>query len=210
MSFFNDQRNIRPGPIGDPLCGLDHRVAIQATRILDSAMTRLNNHKEVVKLLDLPSDLEFPLKILGARSVQACADLTDLRVSRLNNRRNFARVRADLCFPITVDVEDANGKCITACADVKENLDVVMFVPTSSVFPFQVVAQSAMTCSEGSCLGSGTVELVVCMTLITKVVSDVDLLIPTYGICPSPIASCFTDEVCREFFDLPLFPKGKR
>ena len=209
MSFFNDKRNIRPGPNGDPVGGLCHRVAIVATRILDSATIRLDSHKQTVQLTGLRDDVAMPLQVRGGKNAQSAGILQNLRITRLRHRPRFARIRATVCYPITVDVEDANGVKQRGNAVASEPIDIVMFVPRESVFPFEVVADCAMVCEEGRCLDGGKVELCTCTTIIIKVVCEADLLIPAYGIAPAPPASHYTSEVCREFFDLPLHPRGK-
>ena len=44
------------------------------------------------------------------------------------------------------------------------------------------------------------------MTVILKVLAQVEILIPSYGFCPIPPCEEFAENVCDEFFSLPLFP----
>jgi len=53
------------------------------------------------------------------------------------------------------------------------------------------------------------VTFTACVTLITKVVADTDLLLPTYGYCRVPDAVDYENQVCNKFFELPLYPSGR-
>ena len=44
------------------------------------------------------------------------------------------------------------------------------------------------------------------MSIILKVLARVEILIPSYGFCSIPPCEEFADNVCDEFFSLPLFP----
>ena len=49
-------------------------------------------------------------------------------------------------------------------------------------------------------------RLTVCVTIILKVLAQVEILVPSYGFCTIPPCEEFADSVCDEFFSLPLFP----
>ena len=49
-------------------------------------------------------------------------------------------------------------------------------------------------------------RLTICVSIILKVLARVEILIPSYGFCSIPPCEEFADNVCDEFFSLPLFP----
>ena len=55
-------------------------------------------------------------------------------------------------------------------------------------------------------LGNNQFRMTVCVTIILKVLANVEILIPSYGFCTIPPAEEFAESVCDEFFSLPLFP----
>ena len=46
------------------------------------------------------------------------------------------------------------------------------------------------------------------MTVVLKVLAEVDIMVPTYGFCQVPPSEEFAENVCDEFFSLPLFPQS--
>ena len=57
-------------------------------------------------------------------------------------------------------------------------------------------------------MGNCTFEITVCVTVVLKVIAEVDILVPTYGFCQVPPCEEFAENVCDEFFSLPLFPQS--
>ena len=47
-----------------------------------------------------------------------------------------------------------------------------------------------------------------CVTVVLKVLAEVDIMVPTYGFCQIPPCEEFAENVCDEFFSLPLFPQS--
>ena len=45
-----------------------------------------------------------------------------------------------------------------------------------------------------------------CVTVIIKILMEVELLVPSYGYATIPPCQEYTQEVCSGFFELPLFP----
>ena len=234
MSFYNARGDgVFPGLVnGNPTTGLRHRVAVCVERVLDSCMkqdtaedTKLhlsirhcarNAHSDSEQARSnpdpksTPSPLpEKPYKFISAGSFQSAAQVTDLVVTRLSERPEFARVKCTVTIPMHVTVEDSKGERLTfdSCMSVAQ--DVILFVPKNSIFPFEVKAVAAVNCTSGKMSGEHTCIVTACYTIITKVVASTDLLIPTYGFCPSPKAVDFSKEECNDFFDLPLYPSGR-
>jgi hypothetical protein len=84
--------------------------------------------------------------------------------------------------------------------------DVVLFVPDESIIPYEVDNVVSAICVQGCYLGENTFCLTACVTVILKIVAEVELLVPAYGFCRIPPCEEFANEVCDEFFNLPIFP----
>jgi hypothetical protein len=210
MSFYSNRgRGGRPGSIdGDATDGLRNRVCISVKRVLDSC-----KKQATLDNLKLPFEHKSgkePLKFIGATSTSIDAIVTELQVTRLEQRPYFARVKCTIVIPISVTYQDADGEIIYTTSEIRVPQDIVMYVPEASIFPFEIVASASCTCPKGEFKqseGSLCMEVTACFTIITKVVANTDLLIPSYGYCPMPDAVNYEDQVCNKFFELPLYPK---
>ena len=86
--------------------------------------------------------------------------------------------------------------------------DVLMCVPEDSIIPFTLESLVSAICVSGTYVGNCTFEITVCITVVLKILAEVDILIPTYGFCEVPPSEEFAESVCDEFFSLPLFPQS--
>ena len=206
MSYFSNRGKVRPGHIdGNATDGLSNRACISVNRVLDSCKKQIS-HNRVKLVLEHPQG-KPPYKFIGATSTASKATVTDLTVTRLEQRTCFARIKCNVNVPMQVEYCDADNVQHFAPSEVTFHQDIVMYVPEASIFPFEIVAVASANCSTGEFVSETELLVFVCMTLITKVVASTDLLVPTYGFCPSPDAVDFESQACNKFFDLPLYPK---
>ncbi|MBO5910124.1 MAG: hypothetical protein J6Q15_01300 [Clostridia bacterium] len=210
MSFYTDSRpGIFPGNTNNPLNGLCERIAVQVTKVFDACMyqAQLENYRLTATNFN-PTNPAFPLTYISAYSTNAPAQVSNLVITRFDDRPNFARVQADVNVPVIVTYTDANGVAGTATATVTLSQDVIMYVPQPSIVPINVVAFANISSTIGSSAGEdGVFTVTLCVTLILKVVADVDVIIPSYGYTAIPPCTPFTgDEVCPGMFEMPLFP----
>ena len=209
MSFYTDSRpGIFPGSTNNPLNGLCERIAVQVTKVFDACMnqSQIENFRLTVSNYS-PANPAFPLTYISTYSTNAPAQVSNLVITRFDDRPNFARVQADVNIPVIVTYTDANGVSGTATATVTINQDVIMYVPQPAITPINVVAFANVSSTIGTFSGDNTFTITLCLTLILKVVADVDVIIPSYGYTPIPPCTPFTgDEVCPGMFDMPLYP----
>lgn len=189
--------------------GLSHRVAVNVVRVLDSCLKQVSNEGTVLHLSSLSPPHEGPLKFISAVSTQKCGMVSDLSILRLEERQSFARIKCKVTIPLRVTFEDHSCEKHTAESQIVQPLDVILYVPNASVFPFEVTAVASCNCPTGRFTDHNTCVVTSCLTVILKVTADTDLLLPTYGFCPSPSAIDFEREACGDFFELPLYPSGK-
>ena len=209
MSFYTDSRpGIFPGSTNNPLNGLCERIAVQVTKVFDACMyqAQLENYRLTVSNFS-PENPTLPLTYISAYSTNAPAQVSNLIITRFDDRPNFARVQADINIPVVVTYTDATGITGTATATVTIKQDVIMYVPQPSIVPINVTAFANVSSTIGTFVGENVFNVTLCVTLILKVVADVDVIIPSYGYTAIPPCTPFTgDEVCPGAFDLPLFP----
>ena len=210
MSFYTDSRpGIFPGQTNNVMNGLCERICIQATKVFDACMLQSQIENYSLTLTNFtPANPVAPLTFVSGSSVAGTATVSNLVITRFDDRPNFARVQANVNIPVTVTYTDANGTPGTATGTITINHDVVMYVPQPSLTPIDVVAfGSAVIATATYNAETGGFTISACVTVILKVVAVVDVLVPSYGYCPIPPCTPYTgDDVCPGVFDLPLFP----
>lgn len=209
MSFFtNFQSEKYPGPIsGNPLHGLCEKACIQVKRVFDACIRQVTQENVYVTVFNqMPANPAYPLTFLSAKSTSPKGIITNLDINRLEDRPQFARIKADINIPIEVLYCDANGVEGKGDAVLCVSQDVILYVPQPSIIPFEVESVVSAIAPEGCYAGQNNFSVTACITVILKVVVEVELLIPTYGYCAIPPCQQFDQEVCASYFELPLYP----
>lgn len=144
----------------------------------------------------------------SCRSSTTAGRISNLSIERMCDRPQFARVRCSVSVP--VDVLFVDQRCqewmgqTTICVDK----DVLMCIPEDSIIPFTLESLVSAICVSGTYIGNCTFEITICVTVVLKVLAEVDIMVPTYGFCQIPPCEEFAENVCDEFFSLPLFPQS--
>lgn len=149
-----------------------------------------------------------PITFESCRSSTTEAAIRNLSVERLCDRPCFARVRATIDVPI--DILFTDSRCVEYIGKgvVSVERDVLLSIPDESIVPYCLEAMASAICVSGCYIGNNQFKMTICVTIILKVLADVEILIPSYGFCTIPPAEEFSDSVCEEFFSLPLFPQS--
>ena len=228
MSFYSyknaDPAN-SPGEIsGSALDGLNEKVCIQVQRVYDSCLQQeqltnkdvtitsyaqvvnkccCNNSNETTPPASAPVP---PITFESCRSSTTDIDISNLTVERLCDRPCFARVRGYIDIPI--DILFTDSRCVEYIGKgvVRVNKDVLLSVPDDSIVPYTLEGMASAICVSGTYRGDNVFSLTICVSIILKVLARVEILIPSYGFCSIPPCEEFADNVCDEFFSLPLFP----
>jgi hypothetical protein len=152
-----------------------------------------------------PPNVVPPFKFCSAKSSSTIGNIKNLRIDRLDDK-GCSRVRADVEIPMEVIFVDSNNVTAKGKAKLTVPYDVVLKIPEPSIIPFQIEAVVNAIAVEGEYVGDCRFCVTCCVTVILKVTTEVELLVPTYGYCHIPPCQVFSDNICEEFFDLPLFP----
>jgi hypothetical protein len=187
-------------------CG--HRIAISVRRILDSCTKQISEEDLILNLERVPPALPTPFKFVSALSTRTEAQVSNLSIEKIREREGQARVRCNVAIPMRVDFLDADDKKHHARSEIVVPIDIILFIPEASVFPFEIVAAASVSATNGRYINNKSFRVTACIAIIIKVIAETDLLIPAYGYSPSPKAVDFNDDKCKEFFELPLFPSG--
>ena len=210
MSFFcNFQSDRCPGQItGNPLNGLCEKVCVQAKKVFDACMQQTQLTNVVLDITNLtPANPTYPLTFISAKSTTSQGVISNLVIDPLAERPNSARVRADVIIPVSVAYTDANGIEGVATATITVTKDVILNIPSASIMPYMVEAVVSLVSTQGSYTGENVFTIDACVSIILKIVMEVELLIPSYGYAAIPPCQDYTQEVCAGFFELPMYPE---
>ena len=210
MSFFcNFQSDRCPGPInGNPLNGLCEKVCVQAKKVFDACMQQSQLTDIIINLTNLtPANPTYPLTFISAKSTVSEATISNLLIEPLAERPNCARVRADLIIPVSVAYTDANGVEGVATSSITITKDVILNIPSASIMPYSVEGVVSLVSTIGDYTGENQFTIDACVSIILKIVMEVELLIPSYGYTPIPPCQEYTQEICAGFFELPVYPQ---
>lgn len=234
MSFYsykNANPSCCPGTIsGSALDGLQEKICVQVKRVYDSALKQQQLTNTVVTITSyaqvstsgccctctntsapMPKEPEAgqpvaPITFESCRSSTTEGTIRNLSVERLCDRPCFARVRCTVDVPI--DILFIDSRCVEYIGKgvVSVNQDVLLSIPDESIVPYTLESMVSAICVSGTYIENNQFRMTVCVTIILKVLADVEVMIPSYGFCPIPPAEEFAESVCDEFFSLPLFP----
>ncbi len=210
MSFFcNFQSDRCPGQInGNPLAGLCEKVCVQVKKVFDACMQQ-SQLTDIILTIEnpTPADPTYPLTFISAKSTTSQGIISNLLIEPLAERPNSARVKTDVIIPVSVAYTDANGVEGVATATITVPKDVILNIPSASIMPYSVEALVSLVSTQGSYTGEGQFTIDACVSIILKIVMEVELLIPSYGYTPIPPCQEYTQEVCAGFFELPMYPE---
>lgn len=232
MSFYsykNAHPCACPGAIsGSALDGLQEKVCIQVKRVYDSCLQQEQlDNKEVTitsyamvantcscncgcsdttETVAPTSPPVPPITFESCRSTTTEGVIRNLTVERLCDRPCFARVRCKIDVPI--DILFADSRCVEYIGKgvITVDKDVLLSIPDESIVPYELESMVSAICVAGQYLGNNRFSLTVCVTVVLKVLAQVEILVPSYGFCSIPPCEEFAENVCDEFFSLPLFP----
>ena len=185
MSFYiNNTNPNRPGPIGgNGLNGICEKVLIETTKVFDACVSQTTESGIILPVTNFnPPSPALPLTYISAQNTSlSTVTVSDITIDRIEQTPNYANVSL-----------------------VKS---VVLFVPQPSLSPVNITANALFTSSIGAYTADNTFTVTGCIQVIVKVVSVVDLLIPSYGYpvippcqAPEPASSC------PGFQNVPLYP----
>ena len=210
MSFFcNFQSDKCPGPInGNPLNGLCEKVCVQAKKVFDACMQQSQLNGIVLNLTNLyPVSPTYPLTFISAKSTTQSGTISGLIIEPLAERPHSARVKCDITIPVSVAYTDAAGVEGAATSYVTVTKDVILNIPSASIMPYNVEAVVSLVSTQGAYTGDNQFTIDCCVSIILKIVMEVELLVPSYGYTPIPPCQEYTQEVCAGFFELPMYPE---
>ena len=136
----------------------------------------------------------------SCRSSTTKGRISNLSIERMCDRPQFARVRCSVDVPIDVLFVDQRCQEWMGQTSLCVDKDVLLCIPDDSIIPFTLESLVSAICVSGTYIGNCTFEITLCVTVVLKVLAEVDIMVPTYGFCQVPPAEEFAENVCDEFF----------
>ncbi|MDO4384643.1 MAG: hypothetical protein Q4E18_01450 [Clostridia bacterium] len=134
--------------------------------------------------------------------------ISNLSVDRLCDRPQFARVKGDVSIPIDVLFIDQKCQEWMGQATLRVSKDVLLAIPDESIVPFTLESLVSAICVSGRYVGNCKFQITICVTVVLKILAEVEVMVPSYGFCEIPPCEEFAESVCDEFFSLPIFPRS--
>ena len=123
----------------------------------------------------------------SCRSSTTCGTISNLSIDRLCDRPQFARVRGRVSIPIDVLFVDQNCQEWMGRANVYVDKDVLLAIPDESIVPFTLESLVSAICVSGTYLGNCQFRITICVTVVLKILAEVELMVPSYGFCALPL-----------------------
>lgn len=214
MSFFiNNNNPNRPGPIcGNPTSGLCEKVLIETDKVFDAGLLQTTETGIVLTTDNYsPANPTLPLTYISTETDPSNpAVISDVVVTRLTDRPNFANVSGEVTIPVIVTYRDNNGVLGTATSSITYPINAMMYVPQPSINPVRVEVSAQFRSQIGTYSAENTFTVTGCLQIIIKIVARVILLIPSYGYPVIPPVQVGETSICPGIFDQPIFPTSLR
>ncbi len=185
-----------------------NRVVVSVPRVLDSAMVVTQDAQLQISAGTIPPTAVAPYTVNRIQAVATETQMTNLMITPLNDNSHCSRVTATVTIPLTVSLTDANGLQFETNTSITKNINVVLFIPDDTAFPYSITAEGAFG-YDSATVTDGTLTITCAVTkILIRVTATTDLLIPTYGYAPMQPSSTATSN-SQNFLNQPLFPQGK-
>lgn len=211
MSFYiNNTNPNKPGPVsGNALNGICEKILIETTKVFDACVCSTTETGIILQATNFnPANPALPLTYISAEtSVGLSSTISDLVIERLDTCPNYATVSFTITIPVTITYRDANGVLGSALSSIVVNKSVLLFVPQPALMPIDIVATGIFSSRIGTFTSPDIFTVTGCIQVIIKVVSVVDVLVPSYGypVLP-PCQQPPQQNACPGLQDLPLYP----
>jgi len=200
------QQEIVPGPVQPGQLPEPTEIAcIEVTKIYDACSQRLC-------LDNIPPITFVPTTCL----TPTFGEITNIKISLVEppgfvitpiaERPGFARVEATFQVTFDVVINYPDGTTQTLPGNITTfSKDIVLYVPDPNVAIMKYEAMGEGLYGKVNVGVTTTVEVIIGVWIIIKSAVDVQLLVPSYGFCPTP-AACeeFATDVCDIFYKKPF------
>ncbi|MBO4540307.1 MAG: hypothetical protein J5781_08495 [Clostridia bacterium] len=176
------------------------KTCVEVKKVFDACVQQRN----VTASLTVDFGQGTPVNVVSVTS-SGDATVSDLTITPIVGCPG-SRVSFTVTAPVTVEATDQSGTTVTGTSSISFEQDLVMRVPQEGLISPEVERTGILNGLQNT-LSGNVVTTNACVTIITKVVADVLLVVPSYGylaLCP---AQEYTQEACGTAFSAPIFPR---
>ncbi len=185
-----------------------NRVVISVPRVLDSAMVVTQDAQLQITAGTIPPTTTAPYVVNRIQAIATETQMTNIVITPLGDNTRCSRVTATVIIPLTVTLTDANNVQFETHTSVTKNINVVLYIPDNTAFPYSISAEGAFGYDTASVTDGNLTITNATTKILIRVTAVTDLLIPTYGYAPLQQAdNGFSNS--QNFLNQPLFPQGK-
>ena len=177
------------------------KTCIEVKRVFDACLQQ----RSVNATLTTDFGSETVTSVLSINSSGA-SSITSLAVTPIAGTPN-SRVSYTVTTPVTVTGTNSAGATITGNSSMSFDMDIVLRVPQDGVIAPQIDSTVVVVGLQNAVTAGNTVTTNACVIIITKVVADVILVVPSYGYPVLPPCQEYTQDVCSGVFNTPVFPR---
>lgn len=186
-----------------------NRVVVSVPRVLDSAMIVTRDAQLQIPIGTVPPTAVAPFTVNNIQASPTETQMTNITMTPMGANTRCTRVTATVTIPLTVTLTDSNNVQFQTNTNLTKNINVVLFVPEPTAFPYTMTAEGAL----GYDSSTATTDTLTINNAITKILvritATTDLLIPAYGYAPINMENNNQFSNSQNFINQPLFPRGK-
>lgn len=188
---------------GSPLCGLCERICIRVKQITDGCIGKLRNYAAENVSLTLIGNVVpvAPFEFVSAENFTEPV-LRNLAVTVIEGNR--IRVSYDAEYTMTVTFTDSYNRNFYASGIVTIPRNFILRAPADGRY-YSVEITGKFLGRIGTISDGFVANFTGCVAIITAIVVNADVIVPSYGECIYPDCNDFSDRTCEEIFRTPPF-----
>lgn len=186
-----------------------NRVVVSVPRVLDNAMVVTQDAQLQIPVGTLPATATAPLTVQSVQANATETQMTNITITPLDNNSHCARVTGTVTIPLTTTITDANATTFQTYTSVTKNLNIVLFIPEPTAFPYTITAEGAIGFNNATATTDTLTLNYLTIKILVRITAVSDLLIPCYGYAPVNNVENNQYNEAQNFLTQPLFPRGK-
>ena len=182
--------------------GFCEKVVVEVKRVFDACMKQFA--QENVQM-DVEFSTEGPFTFVSGSNVGDQV-ITNLTVTP-QPCNPCSRVKFDLTVPIEI-IALEGGAEVVGTTEVTFSLDLMLKVPKDAITPAEIKSLATVVVVDGS-FNQSELTATLCVTIITKVIAEVDLIMQTAGYPVIPECEDYAEDLCAGVFNRPVYPLSR-
>lgn len=179
------------------------KVVIEVNRVFDACMKQFSQ-ENVQMNVEFPG--EGPFTFVSGSNV-GDQIITNLTVTP-QAHTPCSRVRFDLTVPLQINATNNGNQSVVGFTEVTFSIDVMLKVPKDAITPSEIKSNATVVVVDGT-FDENVLTATLCVTIITKVIAEVDLIIHTAGYPIIPECEDFAEDLCAGVFNRPVYPLSR-